>query len=131
MEKLQEILKRLFRWIGFLLLIIIVIRIISVLIPSANPDNYLGKVKDELNQESTTTKKGWFSFPDPGSWGTFSNEPVKVQYLEAKFDGSNSTSYTPGPSADYNTYKQNQSTSSAAVQKSYDEYNAATRRQNR
>ena len=111
MEKLKEILIKLRNWMGVLLFLIIVIRIISLLIPSLNPDTYINKAKDGVKEEKVSNS--WFDFPDPGSWGTYSGKPIEPTYLEptyleAKFDNPK-IEYTPGPSADYRMYQnQNQ-----------------------
>jgi hypothetical protein len=97
MHKLKDILGVLIRWVGILLLVVIVIRIVSLLIPSANPDIYIDKAKQEVSSDKNSNS--WFDFPDPGSWGMFSTDPVEVKYLEADFTNNPSIQYVPGPSA--------------------------------
>lgn len=102
MHDLKEILKVLFRWIGILLAVIIAIRIIVLIIPAANPDNYVDKVKDSLTEDDDDGN--FFDFPDPGSWGTYSGKPAEPTYLEANFDNNPQIQYTSGPTSSYQYY---------------------------
>jgi hypothetical protein len=59
-----NILKTIFKWLGFLIIVLIFIKIVSLIFPWFTQNN----IKDKIEGSATTTKSGGFKLPAPGSW---------------------------------------------------------------
>lgn len=64
---LGTILKTIFKWIIFLLVVVIILRLATLFVPWLGQNSIKGEISD-LNGTSTESTKTGFKFPTPGSW---------------------------------------------------------------
>lgn len=65
-----------FRWVGFLIIILIFIKIVSLIFPWFTQNN----IKDKIEGvNATTTKSSGFKLPAPGSWSIMGTGTVKIE----------------------------------------------------
>ncbi len=123
MSPIKSSLSVLFKWAIFALAIVILLKIISIFVPSLSQDN----LKKYLGGNNNEKGSSWFNLPYPGSYsGTFNimnkngfkYEPIEVQTLS-----SSSTQNTESYIYVESEYIKNQDYNNQNKNNNYGEYN--------